>query len=123
MLKTVKEVIVSSVVLIVLDMAFLYVNKDAFRNLIASVQRVIVQFKPEGAIICYLLLVFVINYFIISKKRSILEAFMLGFVINGVYESTNYAFLKKWSPYLAIMDTLWGGTLFATTTAVTYAVL
>jgi uncharacterized membrane protein len=64
-----------------------------------------------------------LNYFIIKNNRSILEAFLFGLVIYGVYDSTNYAMLKKWNPYLAMMDTLWGGVLFATTTAVTYNVL
>jgi uncharacterized membrane protein len=123
MLKWVKEVILSTIVLLILDAGFIYLNKDLFQHQIAAVQRVILQFRPEGAMICYFLLAIGINYFIIQKNRSILEAFLLGFIIYGVYESTNYSTLKKWSPYLAIMDTLWGGTLFALTTYVTYALL
>ena len=63
------------------------------------------------------------NYFIISRNLPVLDAFLFGFVIYGVYDSTNYAMLKKWSPYLAIMDALWGGTLMALTTLITYSVL
>ncbi len=123
MLKWVKEIFVSAIVLLILDFGYISLNKEAYNHQIATVQRVILQVKPEGAVICYFFLIFGLNYFIIQKKRSILEAFLLGLVIYGVYDSTNYATLKKWSPYLAIMDTLWGGTLMATTTAITYSLL
>jgi uncharacterized membrane protein len=96
---------------------------DKYKHQIASVQRVILQFRPEGALICYFLIVAGLNYFIIQKNRSVLEAFLLGFIIYGIYDSTNYATLKKWNPYLAIMDSLGGGTLFALTTFITYSVL
>jgi uncharacterized membrane protein len=76
--------------------------------------------KPLGGIICYALLIFGINYFIIFQKKSILEAFLLGFVIYGVYDSTNYAIIQKWNGIIAAIDTLWGGILFATTTRVVY---
>lgn len=118
-----KEIIVSTIVLLILDAGFLYVNKDKFNHQIAAVQRVILQFRPEGALLCYFLIVAGLNYFIIQRNRSVLEAFLLGVVIYGVYDTTNYATLKKWDPYLAIMDTLWGGTLFAMTTYITYSVL
>ena len=62
----------------------------------------------------------VLNYFIIDKKKSIADAFLLGIVIYGVYESTNYAILDKWNTKAVAMDTLWGGILFALTTKATY---
>jgi uncharacterized membrane protein len=47
------------------------------------------------------------------------DAFLLGLVIYGVYETTNWALFSKWSPMSVIIDTLWGGILFAATTYVT----
>ena len=55
------------------------------------------------------------SYFIIIPKKSHIDAFVLGLVIYGVYEGTNYAILKKWPLKIVIMDTLWGGILFALT--------
>ena len=57
-----------------------------------------------------------INYFIIKPNKSINEAFLLGLVIYGVYETTNYALFKNWSLATVFIDTLWGGVLFASTT-------
>ena len=52
-----------------------------------------------------------------------MDAFLLGIVIYGVYESTNYAILKNWNIKAVALDTLWGGILFALTTKVTYLAL
>jgi uncharacterized membrane protein len=64
--------------------------------------------------------VFGIHYFIIREKKSLYDAFLLGFIIYAVYETTNLALIKKWSPVIAIIDTLWGGILFTATTFVMY---
>ena len=120
MLKSVREVLISIVALLVLDGIYIYLTHKIFADQIVNVQRVVMTLKPMGALVCYLLLIAGLNYFIIQRNRSIPEAFFLGLVIYGVYDSTNYATLKKWEANVAIMDTLWGGSLFALTTAITY---
>jgi len=121
MIKAVREFIISTIVLLILDGCYIYSTKKMFSDQIINIQRVVMQIKPLGAIVCYILLIGGLNYFIIQRNRSVLEAFFLGFVVYGVYESTNYATLKKWTSEIAIMDTFWGGTLFALTTYLTYA--
>jgi len=121
MAKWIKEIIISSITLLILDAAYISLNQRAFENQVASVQRVILQVKPLGAIICYFFLIFGLNYFIISKKRSLIDAFLFGLIIYAVYDSTNYALFKQWKPLLAIMDAVWGGSLFALTTFITYS--
>jgi len=122
MSQLVKKIVISTIVLLVLDVIFLNINKTLFENQVISIQRVIMQVNPTGAFFAYLFLVFAINYFIILKNRPIEEAAILGIVIYGVFESTNVAIFKKWSPSLAIMDTVWGGFLFALTAHITYIV-
>lgn len=121
MAKWIKEIIISSIVLLLLDGAYITLNQRAFENQVASVQRVILQVNLVGAIICYFFLIFGLNYFIISKKKSLLDAFLFGLIIYAVYDSTNYALFKQWKPLLAIMDGIWGGVLFALTTFITYS--
>jgi uncharacterized membrane protein len=121
MLKSVREVLISIFALLVLDGIYIYLTHKIFADQIINVQRVVMTLKPMGAVVCYALLIAGLNYFIIQRNRSIPEAFFLGLVIYGVYDSTNYATLKKWESSVAIMDTLWGGSLFALTTAITYA--
>ena len=119
----IKKVVISSIILIILDGIFIYTNMRAFEDQVISVQRVIMQVKPLGAILCYMFLIIGLQYFIINKNRPILDAFIFGLVVYGVYDTTNYTMFKKWNPYLAMMDTLWGGTLMATTTYFTYLLL
>jgi len=121
MAKWIKEIIISSIAMLILDGAYISLNQRAFENQIASVQRVILQVNLLGAIICYFFLIFGLNYFIISKKRTLLDAFLFGLIIYAVYDSTNYALFKQWKPLLAIMDAIWGGLLFALTTFITYS--
>ena len=61
-----------------------------------------------------------LNYFILEPKKSVYEAMILGLVIYGVYETTNYAILKNWKLTTVILDGLWGSILFGLTTYFTY---
>jgi uncharacterized membrane protein len=119
-MKAVREIIISGITMLALDAIYLTVNKQAFLDQIVNIQRTVMQFRIVPAIICYILLIFGLYYFIIRKKRSILDAFIFGLVIYGVYDATNYATLKNYPLNLAIMDTVWGGTLMAATTFITY---
>ena len=106
----------SAIIFVTID--FLYINliKNYFKNQIEKVQNSPMKVNILGAFLCYIFLIFALNYFIIQPKRSVYDAFFLGILIYGVYETTNYALFTKWSFLTVIIDTLWGGTLFAITT-------
>jgi len=106
----------SAIIFVSIDFIYLNLIKDYFNNQIKSVQGSPMNVNIFGAVLCYIFLIFGINYFIIKPKKSVSEAFLLGIVIYGVYETTNYALFKNWSILTVIIDTLWGGILFASTT-------
>ena len=108
--------LISAIIFISIDFVYLNVIKDYFKNQIVSVQGSQPKINYLGAALCYIFLIAGINYFIIKPRKSVNDAFLLGIVIYGVYETTNYAILKNWSIMTVIMDTLWGGILFASTT-------
>jgi len=112
--------IVSGLTLLLLDGVFLYCVSPLFQSQIIAVQGSPIKINPLGAVLSYIFLIFGLNYFIINDKRSIFDAFLLGIVIYGTYETTTMALLRKWFLQTAIIDTLWGGVLFATTTAIVY---
>jgi uncharacterized membrane protein len=116
-----KNIIVSGVAMLCLDFIYLSTFGNFFNKLVYSIQGSVIKMNPIGAILCYILLIFGINYFIIDEKKSVADAFLLGLVIYGVYETTNYAILKKWQPQAVALDTMWGGVLMALTTKITYA--
>lgn len=106
----------SAIVFITLDFVYLNVIKGYFENQIKSVQGSPIKINYLGAALCYILLIVGINYFIIKPRKSVSDAFLLGIIIYGVYETTNLALFKNWSILTVIIDTLWGGLLFASTT-------
>lgn len=111
--------LISAILFIVIDMIYLNLMKNYFSKQIQSVQGSPIKMRVLGAAICYIFLIIGLNYFIIKPNRSVSDAFLLGIVIYGVYETTNYALLSKWSMLTVILDTLWGGVLFAVTTYLT----
>lgn len=108
--------LISSIILISIDFVYLNVMKGYFNNQIQSVQGSVPKINYLGVAICYIFLIVGINYFIIKPHKSVSDAFLLGIIIYGVYETTSYALLKNWSLLTVIIDTLWGGLLFAATT-------
>jgi len=108
--------LVSAIIFILLDFVYLTIIKKYFQRQIQQVQTSPMIINYLGVALCYLFLIIALNYFIIKPHRSVNDAFLLGIIIYGVYETTNYALLKNWSFLTVIIDTLWGGTLFATTT-------
>ena len=108
--------LVSAIIFITTDFVYLNVIKDYFLNQIKLVQGSEPKVNFLGVALCYIFLIAGINYFIIKPRKSVNDAFLLGIVIYGVYETTNYALFKNWSMLTVIIDTLWGGLLFAFTT-------
>lgn len=110
--------LLSAIIFVVLDSIYLSLIKDYYSRQIQAVQGSPLKINFLGAIICYIFLIFGLNYFIIKDKRSIQDAFLFGLVIYAVFETTNLALFSKWSWMTVMIDSLWGGVLFALTTAI-----
>jgi uncharacterized membrane protein len=108
--------LVSAITMVVIDSIYLSLMKNYFMNQVKNVQGSPIKMNLLATVICYIFLILGLNYFIIKPRRSVQDAFLLGLVIYGVYETTSWALFTKWSPLTVIMDTLWGATLFALTT-------
>jgi uncharacterized membrane protein len=99
------------IALLVFDIFWIYFFMyQPFSNMIQSVQKQPMQFRPIGALVAYVSLF--ILAFIFLPKLDYSESFLLGFLVYAVYDSTNYATLSNWDLNLAIVDSLWGGILF-----------
>ena len=114
------KLVFTAIYTLVLDAIYLFSNKHTFELQVASVQRVSLQINYLGVFLCYLLIITGLYYFIIRKRRPILEAFLLGIFVYGVYETTSYSILKKWELGTVVMDTIWGGVLFGIVTQLVY---
>ena len=110
------SLLVSAIIFVFLDAGYLNYMRDYFNNQVKNVQGTDIKFNLAAAILTYVFLIIGLNYFIIRPRRSVSDAFLLGLVIYGTYETTNWAIFKNWSIISVIMDTLWGGVLFGLTT-------
>jgi len=110
--------LISAIIFVTLDYLYLGLIRDYFEKQVISVQGSPLKINFLGAIICYIFLIFGLNYFIIKPNRSTKDAFLFGLIIYAVFETTNLALFKNWSWITVIIDSLWGGILFALTTAI-----
>lgn len=115
-----KDLVITGVVILLLDSIFLYSMGPLFKNQIEKVQQSPFRMNYFGAILAYVLLIFGLYWFIIKENKGLIDAFLLGIIIYGVYEGTTKALLKKWDYKTMIIDTLWGGILMSLTTLIVY---
>jgi len=120
--KYVKNVLTPTIVLLLLDSIYLFFNKKIFEKQIIQIQKTSMQIRFASVVACYLFLISGLWYFIIRTHKSPIDAFLLGILVYGVYETTTYATLKNWDLKLVIMDTSWGGVLLGLTTYFTYKI-
>tara|TARA_B100001057_G_C22202483_1_gene701317 strand:+ start:166 stop:537 length:372 start_codon:yes stop_codon:yes gene_type:complete len=102
-----------ALILGVLDYSYIYNIKNYFNNMIISIQGKEMNIKYLGVMLAYVFLFIILKLFVIDNKLSIINSFILGMSIYGVYDMTNYATISNWDFNFVILDTLWGGTLFA----------
>jgi len=121
MQKAIKELLFSGIVLLGLDGMYIGSNLDTYNNVIKEIQGSPLKWRGIGAVLfCYLCLIGGLYYFILREKRSIIDAFLFGIVVYGVYATTVFTMFKGYPAYLAIIDIVWGGILMATTTWITH---
>jgi uncharacterized membrane protein len=77
---------------------------------------------PAAALV-YPLLAAGITFFVLARARSPLEALaygaLIGVVIYGVYDFTNYSTLRDWPLALALVDLAWGAVICGSTAWIT----
>lgn len=112
--------LIAAVLVVVIDSVYLKSIKGYFGKQISSVQKSPMKLDMTATVLAYVFIVFGINYFIIHKRASVSDAFLLGLVIYGIYEFTNKALFSKWTYTTVAIDTIWGGILFSVVTYLTY---
>jgi len=108
----IKNIILLAVIFVLVDAGFLYLMSNNFQTVIKKIQGSPLKMKLIPTLGCYIILVSSLYYFIVYKNGSYLDAFLLGFFIYGVYETTNMAIFKDWSFKVGLIDLSWGGFLF-----------
>jgi uncharacterized membrane protein len=99
--------------LIVVDCLWLFTVGQSALTMTAAIQGEPVSFRILPAIVVYIALAY-----LVIQSKDVHHAALVGAATYAVYDFTSLALLKKYSPIIAIADTLWGGVLFAVVKAI-----
>lgn len=122
----IKAGIVAALIFGVMDAVWL---KVIVRSLYKSQAGILLRPQPNWWMTAcvYLLMIAGFVWFVfpqVQMTRSILQALQygarFGVILYGVYECTNYAALAEWPLQLVVIDTLWGGLLYAMASAAVF---
>lgn len=116
------KMVISAVVILLLDIVFLYLLSNKFGKMMKNIQNEKIKLNYISALLCYIVMIIGLNYFIISQNKPVYDAFFLGILVYATFELTSKAVINKWEWSVVCIDTLWGGTLFALTTYLTYKI-
>lgn len=116
----IKTAIVIIVSVAVLDGIWISLNLPMYNRMYSSVQGSPMRVNMVGAALSYIF-IFVAIAFIVAPRLKVTkgtiwdcirEGGLIGLCIYAIYNFTNLATLSKYSLTVAILDTLWGATLF-----------
>jgi uncharacterized membrane protein len=118
--------VVGIIVMLVLDFLWICINNQTYQRLVQDVQRSPLSLRISGAVIAYIAmavgLIFIVFPLASQDKsknnvmKSIKYGGVFGVVVYTIYNATNYAIFRGYSYWTAIMDTLWGATVYTLAT-------
>jgi uncharacterized membrane protein len=102
-----KEILLTAIILVVLDLPWLLFTQKYVDKMILSIQGSPLQLNYWAGGVVYLAMAF-----ILLQMKTPQEAFYFGAATYAVYDFTNLATLKNYDIKFAFADSLWGGILF-----------
>jgi uncharacterized membrane protein len=90
------------------DLPWLLAIGETAQKLVFRIQGSELSLRFAPAFVVYLALAY-----LVLQVDTPLEAFKMGAAVYAVYDFTNLAMFKNYTLSFALMDTLWGGILFA----------
>ena len=117
------SILITSILFLIIDLIWLSFSvKYFYKPQLSS----LLNEKPVmwAAVLFYLIYVVGLAIIILQpaiKQDSIVQAFFTGIVFGivayGTYNFTNMATIRNWSPYVVLVDIIWGGFLTGTSSA------
>jgi uncharacterized membrane protein len=109
-MNTTTRLLMAAVILVAVDFLYLSFSSTFAKAMFERIQGSPMKLNYLAAAIVYLALAYLLTRPYVDSATT---AFGIGAATYAVYDFTNLATLKNYSVQFAIMDTLWGGTLFA----------
>ena len=114
----IKNILLIFIILLLIDLIWLYLIKDKYAKQILKIQNQELVVNYYSALFVYVLLAIGLYYLSLNKTDIMTKvkiSALFGLITYGVYDFTNGAIFKDWDFKLAIMDTMWGSILCAST--------
>jgi uncharacterized membrane protein len=103
-----------------IDAVWLTLNYSYHKALFAAIQGSPLTIRYLPAFLVYVVIAAALWYFVFDggkeKNPALLRAFILGLLMYGIYDLTNYATLARYTLRMTVTDSLWGATLFTLVT-------
>lgn len=125
--KLVKVIFTYFIVIFAIDATVLSLLSNIWKETIFKVQKEKAVFKRIFALMSYILMTFGVYYFVyryINKTSwvsdTLINGFLFGLVLYGVFDMTNLAIFKNYSLSTGLLDMVWGSILMSISTFLTY---
>lgn len=116
------------VFMLIADLIWITANKSKYAQLVSAVQHKPMKVNTQAAIIAYAAMVLGLVAFVIpaakadpssnKKIKALRHGALFGFVVYAIYNATNYAIFQDYSLTTAVLDTIWGTTVYFASTLV-----
>ncbi len=129
MLTYIRDYAITFVAFFLVDLVWLaFIARKLYQSNIGHLMATNVNWV--AAILFYLLFIAGLLFFVIHPaiaENSIKQAFIIGaffgFITYATYDLTNLATLKDWPVFITVVDLIWGSTLCALTSGLSYFVI
>ena len=113
----IRKIFLVGIIVLILDFIVLKMLGfgSIFLDMLTKIQNKKSNVKPLGFVLSYLVVIFQIYYFVIEKKFTLIESFLLGFTSYAIFDLTNYTLLNKYNFKIGLIDSIWGGILYTLT--------
>jgi uncharacterized membrane protein len=118
--------IIAGLTFVALDAVWLgFIARSLYKEQIGALMRPQPHWLSAACV--YVLMIAGFVWFVypqVMMVRSVVNAVQygarFGVILFGLYEFTNYATLAGWSSSLVLIDTIWGGVLYAAASAAVF---
>ena len=105
--------------LLILDVLWLSLFMgNRYQIMIPKIQKEKMILNYYYAIGAYLLMIYLLINVVDKYEMNLLEAFLFGFSLYGVYDLTCGSIFNNWNFKLSLIDMIWGGFVYMTSSYV-----
>ena len=127
--------IVSAIILLVLDAGYIYTIHNGYLNMVRNIQAgSVVELSIYAVVLSYFFVVIGLVFYVLPYAEKMMRVYgdsasvitklyiavvvggLFGFVVYGVYNTTNMALFKGFELEFALFDIVWGAFIYNVST-------